>query len=113
MQEKPMPKTRKKPVRGVAASRAGGIKVAGESWQLQTAKARFSELFRRARTEGPQRITRQGKEGVVMISDEQFQQLSGRSHQPKSLVQFFRESPLMGVELDLEREKDTGRDIEL
>jgi hypothetical protein len=32
-------------------------------WQLQVAKARFSELFRRARSEGPQIITRQGKEG--------------------------------------------------
>ena len=82
-------------------------------WQIQTAKARFSEVFRRARTDGPQRITRQGKEGVVMISDEQFEQLVGRSHQPKSIVQFFRESPLAGLDLDLERDKDTGRDIEL
>ena|SRR5271157_462957 len=31
----------------------------------------------------------------------------------KSLVEFFRESPLVGLELDLERDKDTGRDIEL
>jgi len=84
-----------------------------EDWQIQTAKARFSEVFRRARTDGPQRITRQGKEGVVMISDEQFEQLVGRSHQPKSIVQFFRESPLAGLDLDLERDKDTGRDIEL
>ena len=45
------------------------------AWQIQTAKARFSEVFRLARTEGPQRITRQGKEGVVMISDEQAERL--------------------------------------
>jgi antitoxin Phd len=82
-------------------------------WQLQTAKARFSEVFRLARAEGPQRITRQGKEGVVMVSDEQYAQLVGRSRQPKSLVQFFRESPLVGVDLDLERDPDVGRDIEL
>jgi hypothetical protein len=31
----------------------------------------------------------------------------------KSLVEFFRDSPLVGLELDLERDKDTGRDIEL
>jgi antitoxin Phd len=85
----------------------------GEPWQLQTAKARFSEVFRRARTEGPQRITRQGKESVVMISEEQYERLVGKSHQPKSLVQFFRESPLVGLELDLERDRDPGRDIEL
>ncbi len=83
-----------------------------QHWQIQTAKARFSEVFRLARTEGPQLITRQGKEGVVMIPVEQFDQLLSRSHQPKSLVQFFRESPLVGLDLDLERDSDTGRDIE-
>jgi prevent-host-death family protein len=82
-------------------------------WQVQTAKARFSEVFRLARTAGPQRITRQGKEGVVMISDEQYEQLTLKLRQPKSLVQFFRESPLAGVELDLERDQDSGRDIEI
>lgn len=84
-----------------------------QTWQVQTAKARFSEVFRLARTEGPQHITRQGKEGVVMISDEQYDRLVAKSRQPKSIVQFFRESPLVGVDLDLERDKDTGRDIEL
>jgi prevent-host-death family protein len=83
------------------------------SWQLQTAKAKFSELFRRARTDGPQRITRQGKEGVVMISDEQYEQFMAKARQPKSIVQFFRESPLVGVDLDLTRDKDTGRDVDL
>ncbi|HLX46545.1 MAG TPA: type II toxin-antitoxin system prevent-host-death family antitoxin [Bryobacteraceae bacterium] len=83
------------------------------NWQIQTAKARFSEVFRLARTEGPQRITRQGKEGVVMISDEQYEKLVLKSRQPKSLVQFFRESPLVGINLDLTRDRDTGRDVEL
>jgi prevent-host-death family protein len=53
-------------------------------WQLQVAKARFNELFRRALSEGPQLITRQGKEGVVMISDEQYERLVGEAHQPKT-----------------------------
>ena len=82
-------------------------------WQLQTAKARFSELFRRALSQGPQVITRQGKEAVVMISDEEYTRLAGKAHQPKSLVQFFRESPLVGVKLDLGRAEDPGREIEL
>jgi prevent-host-death family protein len=93
-------------------ARASG-KGTRKSWQLQTAKARFSELFRSARAEGPQLIRRNGAEGVVMISEEKYDELVGRSHQPKSLAQFFRESPLVGVELDLEREKDEGRDVEL
>ena len=89
------------------------LKLGAQSWQLQTAKARFSELFRLARTEGPQLITRQGKDGVVMMPVEQFDKLVIRSRQAKSLVQFFRESPLVGLELDLERDRDTGRDIDL
>ena len=48
-----------------------------------------------------------------MISDEQYDRLVIKSRRPKSIVQFFRESPLVGVDLDLERDKDTGRDIEL
>ena len=89
------------------------IKPAIRAWQVQTAKAQFSEVFRLARTKGPQRIIRQGKEGVVMISDEQYNRLIAKSRQPKSLVQFFRESPLVGVDLDLERDRDSGREIDL
>ena len=48
-----------------------------------------------------------------MISDEQYERLVGKAHQPKNLLQFFRGSPLVGVELDLERDKDEGRHIEL
>jgi hypothetical protein len=48
-----------------------------------------------------------------MIAEEQFDKLVGKSHQPKSLVQFFRQSPLVGVELDLRRDRGPGRDIEL
>ena len=83
------------------------------AWQLQDAKARFSEVFRLARTEGPQLITRQGKDGVVMLPVEQFDELVNRSRPRKNIVDFFRESPLFGVDLDLERDKDPGRDIEL
>lgn len=86
---------------------------ASGSWQVQTAKAKFSEVFRLARTTGPQHITRQGREGVVMLAEEEYDRLTTRAKQPKSIVQFFRESPLVGVNIDLERDRDTGRDIEL
>ncbi|HLW85379.1 MAG TPA: type II toxin-antitoxin system Phd/YefM family antitoxin [Candidatus Sulfotelmatobacter sp.] len=108
-----MAKSLKRSNRGVLPSAASGAKAAVDVWRIQTAKARFSELFRRARTEGPQRITRQGKEGVVMVAAEHYDRLVGKSHQPKSLVHFFRQSPLVGVDLDLERDRDPGRDIEL
>ena len=48
-----------------------------------------------------------------MVAEEQYEQLVGKSHQPKNLVQFFRQSPLVGVDLDLERDRDAGRDIEI
>lgn len=82
-------------------------------WQLQTAKARFSELFRRARTEGPQVVARQGKEQVVVLPAEQFAQLIKRVRQPTSLVKFFAESPLTQANLDFARDVDSGREIKL
>lgn len=82
-------------------------------WQLQTAKARFSELFRRARSEGPQWVTRQGKEAVVVLPAEEFERLSARARQPASLVEFFAASPLAKAGLDLERKPDYGRKVEL
>lgn len=80
--------------------------------RCKTAKARFSELFCRARTEGPEIVTR-GKEQVVVLPAEQFVQLTRRVRQPKSLVRFFGESPLARVTLDLNRDLDLEREIKL
>jgi antitoxin Phd len=80
-----------------------------KDWQFQTANARFGEVFRLARTEGPQRITRQGNVAVVMISDEEYYRLAAKARPRKNIVQFFRESPLAGIHLGLERDKDTCR----
>jgi antitoxin Phd len=98
---------------GGMSKKARRSSLAGQVWQLQTAKARFSEVFRLARSEGPQLVTKQGKEAVVIIPVEEFDKLTARSRQPKSLVQFFRESPLVGLDLDFERDRDTGQDVEL
>jgi len=46
-------------------------------WLLQDAKARFSELVRRVRSEGPQHVTVHGREEVVVISAEEFRRLKG------------------------------------
>jgi antitoxin Phd len=82
-------------------------------WQLQTAKARFSELFRRACAEGPQYVTRQGQDTVVVLQAEQFERLQRRARQPQSLLDFFAESPLAKANLKLDRRADYGRKIEL
>ncbi|MGH7152335.1 MAG: type II toxin-antitoxin system Phd/YefM family antitoxin [Acetobacteraceae bacterium] len=42
-------------------------------WKLHDAKARFSELVRRARTEGPQRVTVRGHDSVVVIAAEELE----------------------------------------
>ena len=89
------------------------LKDATPRWQLQTAKAQFSEVFRRARAEGPQYVTRQGKVAVVILPAEDFERLTQRVRQPRSLVKFFAESPLVDAELDLERKPDYGRKIKL
>jgi antitoxin Phd len=44
-------------------------------WQLQDAKARFSELVQKAIEEGPQTVTRHGKEAVVILSAEEYRKL--------------------------------------
>jgi antitoxin Phd len=106
-----LPKTSKKRAVSPRVSEFRTLPRPATTWQAQTAKARFSELFRRARIEGPQLITRQGKEGVVMIAGEQYERLIGTANQHKSLLQFFRESPLVGLELDLGRERDEGRSL--
>jgi antitoxin Phd len=89
------------------------VAAAERGWQLQTAKARFSEVFRRARSEGPQWITRQGKEAVVILPAEEFERLTGRTRQPRSLVKFFADSPLAKLGIELERVPDYGRAVEL
>jgi prevent-host-death family protein len=81
-----------------------------DTWPLQDAKNRFSEVVERALHEGPQYVTRRGKEAVVVVSAEAYR----RSRAPKeTLAEFLRKSPLYGVRLDLRRSKDTGRNIDL
>ncbi len=79
-------------------------------WALQDAKNRFSELVEHAVQDGPQIVTRRGKETVIVLSVQDFQHLAAAQG---SLVTFFRQSPLMGGGLDLTREEDYGREIAL
>jgi len=79
-------------------------------WQLQEAKNQLSEVVRKAQSEGPQVITLHGNDAVVVVSARDY----GRLSRPKGkLVDFFRKSPLIGVELNLARDKDTGRRVDL
>lgn len=78
-------------------------------WKLQEAKNHFSEVVECAINDGPQEVTKRGEDAVVILSFALYQELI----KPKeNLVSFFRNSPFYGVELDLERNKDTPREIE-
>ena len=80
-------------------------------WQLQEAKNRLSELVRKASEDGPQVITLRGDDAVVVIAADAYRKLSARPRE--GLVDFFRKSPLARTTLDLERNRDTGRRVDL
>jgi len=80
------------------------------TWALQDAKNCFSKVIRHAIQDGPQTITRRGKDTAVLMSTSMFKSLCiGK----QDLVTFFHESPLNGEELDLSRARDTGREVSL
>ena len=80
-----------------------------QSWQMQTAKARFSELVKHASQDGPQDITLHGRSVAVVVSREMFDRLSGNE---QSLVDFMRTSPLQGRDdIVLERNHSLPREI--
>lgn len=79
------------------------------TWQVQDAKTRLSELIERARTEGPQTITRHGSERAVVLSIEDYRALT--LHKPD-----FKAHLLGGPKVDrfsVKRSGDTGRSIDL
>ena len=77
-------------------------------WQLQDAKARFSELVQKAIEDGPQTVTRRGKPAVVVLSAEQFELMKKRQISLKDLL---RAAPWH--ELEIERDKSYPREIDL
>ena len=83
----------------------------GAAWRLEEAKARFSEVVRRARTEGPQHVTVRGRDAVVVIAVEELARLLPPVVPQQPLLAFLQGLELGGV--DLERERDLGRDVAL
>lgn len=81
------------------------------NWQLQEAKNRLSEVVKAAKTKGPQIITVRGKEEVAVVSMAELRRLTPNK---ESLYDFLRSSPMRGVELNIERSRDSeDRDIGL
>lgn len=80
------------------------------NWQLQEAKARLSEVVKKAAQEGPQHITLHGEPAAVILSEADYRRLKKR---PRRFIDFIRTSPLKGVKLDLTRDRSAPREIRL
>jgi len=97
--------TRNRGTRAKAGSQTG-------KWALQDAKARFSELVRKAKTEGPQRITVHGREEVVVVSVEEYRRVKGEPT-GLALVKLLQDSPLHDISMDREPTRSPIRGVEL
>jgi prevent-host-death family protein len=73
------------------------------TWQLQTAKAKLSELLRAVRDEGPQTISVRGKEEyVVMRKEDALAQATPGTGAPKTLWDLFEPLRRSGLGDDLD-----------
>jgi prevent-host-death family protein len=78
-------------------------------WQLQDAQQKFGEVIERTSQE-PQIIVVKGKEVAIILSIDNYNKLV---QQKPNLYEFFQNSPLKDVDLDLERDDSAEtRDIE-
>lgn len=83
---------------------------AKDIWTVASAKARFSELIERARSEGPQTVTRNGKPAAVLVSVDEWERKAGRKG---TFADFLLNSPLRDSGIDLTRDDQPPRDIDL
>lgn len=81
-------------------------------WQLQEAKARFSEVVRRAAECGPQHVTVNGEERAVVLSVEDYVRLRGEPT-GRALVDLMADSPLGDVILEHPKVKGPVRAVTL
>jgi prevent-host-death family protein len=79
---------------------------------LQDAKARFSELVRKVRSEGPQHVTVHGRDEVVVIAAEEFRRLKGNVT-GSALIEVMQASPHRELEFEPGRMPMPVRDVSL
>lgn len=101
-----------KPSTKKSKDRARRIRRRPRQWSLHDAKARFSELVRCVRAEGPQHVTVHGRDEVVVIAAEEFRRLKG-NRTGKALVTAMQASPHREIELEPRRSRLPVRDVQL
>jgi prevent-host-death family protein len=111
-----MTRSRKPPISSSKTSKASGKARAAKPrsgfWVLQDAKARFSELVRKVRSEGPQHVTVHGRDEVVVVAAEEFRRLQGRPT-GQALIAAMQASPYREIDLETTREAMPVRDVSL
>jgi len=81
-------------------------------WPLQDAKARFSELLRKVRSEGPQHVTLHGREEVVVVSADEYRRLQG-APTGRDLIDAMQASPHREIDIEPERSPMPVRPVSL
>jgi prevent-host-death family protein len=81
-------------------------------WLLQDAKARFSELVRCVRSEGPQHVTVHGRDEVVVIAAEEFRRLKG-DLMGQALIAAMQASPHRDIDIEQRGMRMPVRDVAL
>jgi prevent-host-death family protein len=81
-------------------------------WRLQDAKARFSELVRRAHSDGPQLVTLHGRDAVVVVDADEFSRLRG-ARTGKSLIEALQASPHRRIDVEPGRSAMPVRAVKL
>jgi antitoxin Phd len=76
-------------------------------WQLHEARNKLGEVVEEALQHGPQVISRRGKETAIVLAYADYRRMLLNQ---KKLSDFFRESPLADVDLDLTRDTSPARD---
>ena len=79
---------------------------------MQDAKARFSELVRRVRSEGPQHVSVHGRDEVVVIAAEDFRRLKG-DLTGEALIAAMQASPYRDINIEPRRAPMPVRDVTL
>jgi prevent-host-death family protein len=82
-------------------------------WQLQTAKNRFSEVVDRAISEGPQVVTRRGREAAVLVGIDRYRALVGERRPARSFAEHLLSVPKVRGGVHTVRQRDTGRKLDL
>ena len=77
-------------------------------WQLQEAKARLSELVRRAVDEGPQHVSIRGEPAAVVLSEQEYRQLT--SQRPSIVDHILAGEPWPDELVDAINDRPSGPD---